>query len=116
MVKMIDGYAEVVVPNGVIYSVYDSVRIAPPEGERNFLVRKDMVMTADMLDLFYADTQRYVKEGLDDWDGTYFVVAFECENTAATFCISDEDIEGMTIDEIGELIFDNMMDIIREGD
>ena len=100
MVKMIDGVAEKVLPWFTLASMGDTIEFTP--NGTDYLTRKDIVLnfTEQALDTFYEESVC-----MEDWNGCEFAVKVN-GSSDGWFVVEDDEIEGMTLEEIADYLFD----------
>lgn len=117
MVKIVNGYAEKVIYGYTLSSIRGSVKFPTGEG-KDFLSADDIVLTEADLDTLYRES---ADAGLTNWAGDSFALVMTNGINQSTIEIADDDIEGMTLDEIADLIFSLAMEeyamlIVNEED
>lgn len=98
MVKIVNGFAEKVLPNYTLSSMFGGFEIKPKDG-KNYLTIEDFALTEDALDTLYIES---AKAG---YSGDAFGLNMTDGVNQTLIELEDDDIEGMTLEEIGDELF-----------
>lgn len=98
MVKIVNGYAEKVLPEYTLSSPFGGFEIKPEDG-KNYLTIEDFALTEDALDTLYVESAKAGSAG------DSFTLTMSNGVNQTVIELSDDDIEGMTLEEIGDELF-----------
>ena len=103
MVKIVNGYAEKVLPEYTLSSMFGGFEIKPKDS-KNYLTVEDFALTEEALDTLYIES---AKAG---YNGDSFGLNMTNGVNQTVIELGDEDIEGMTLEEIGDELFELAME------